>query len=128
MPRRFYPTVAEAIETHRLLIDEFGGLPGIRDKNLLESAMFRPQTGYYESLIDEGAALMESLANNHPFIDGNKRVAFVITDAFLRLNGHFIDAPTMKAYKFISGSLDEGTFRFDSIRTWLTANTKPLED
>ena len=128
MPPRFYPTVAEAIEAHRLLIEEFGGLHGIRDKNLLESAIFRPQTGYYESLIDEAAALMESLANNHAFIDGNKRVAFVVTDAFLRLNGRFVDAPTMKAYKFISGSLDEGTFRFDSIRTWLTAITKPLED
>lgn len=128
MPTRFYPTVAETIEAHRLLIDEFGGIHGIRDKNLLESAIFRPQTGYYETLVDEASALMESLANNHAFLDGNKRIAFVMTDVFLRLNGQFIDAPTMEAYKFISGSLDEGNFRFETIRRWLTANVKSLEE
>lgn len=128
MPPRFYPTVAEAIEAHRLLIEEFGGIHGIRDKNLLESAIFRPQAGYYENLVDEAAALMESLANNHAFLDGNKRIAFVMTDVFLRLNGQFIDLPTLEAYKFISGSLDEGSFRFESIRTWLAANVSPLEE
>jgi death-on-curing protein len=128
MPARFYPTIAETIETHRLLIDEFGGIHGIRDKNLLESAIFRPQTGYYETLVDEASALMESLANNHASLDGNKRIAFVMTDVFLRLNGQFIGVPTMEAYKFISGSLDEGTFRFETIRVWLVANVKPLEE
>ncbi|MGH9572857.1 MAG: type II toxin-antitoxin system death-on-curing family toxin [Candidatus Acidiferrales bacterium] len=128
MPSRFYPTVAETIEAHRLLIEEFGGIHGIRDKNLLESAIFRPQTGYYETLIDEAATLMESLANNHAFLDGNKRIAFVMTDVFLRLNGQFIDVPTTEAYQFISGSLDEGNFRFETIRRWLAVNVKSLEE
>lgn len=127
MPPRVYPTIAEVLEAHRLLIEEFGGIHGLRDKNLLESAIFRPQTGYYDTLLDESAALMESLANNHAFLDGNKRVAFLITDVFLRMNGHFIETPTMKAYEFITGSLEKGTFRFTQIRDWLAANTKPLE-
>jgi death-on-curing protein len=78
LPSRVYPTVAETIETHRLLIEEFGGLHGIRDRGLPESAVLRPQNGDYGSLIEEGAALMESLANNHAFLDGNKRVSFVM--------------------------------------------------
>ncbi|MGC2722226.1 MAG: Fic family protein, partial [Candidatus Acidiferrales bacterium] len=78
MPRRIYPTVAEAIEIQKTLIDEFGGPHGIRDVALLESAIFRPQTGYYGGLIEEAAALMESLAKNHAFIDGNKRISFVL--------------------------------------------------
>jgi Fic/DOC family len=74
-------------ETHRLLIEEFGGLGGIRDMGLLESAVLRAQNGYYSGLIEEASALMESLANNHAFIDGNKRISFVMTDAMLRANG-----------------------------------------
>ena len=127
MPCRVYPTLAEVLEAHRLLIEEFGGIHGLRDKNPLESAIFRPQTGYYETLVDEAAALMESLANNHAFLDGNKRVAFLITDVFLRMNGKFIDTPTMKAYEFIIGSLEKSTFRFPQIRDWLAENTKPLD-
>jgi death-on-curing protein len=64
----------------------------------LEAALLRPQLGYYEGLIEEAAALMESLANNHPFIDGNKRVAFFVTDTFLRMNGQYIDCDNSKAY------------------------------
>jgi death-on-curing protein len=75
MPPRIYPTVAETIETHRLLIEQFGGLGGIRDMGLLESAVLRAQNGYYSDLIEEGSALMESLANNHAFIDGNSLIA-----------------------------------------------------
>jgi death-on-curing protein len=53
----------------------------------LESALARPQTGYYRDLVEEGAPLWESLSQNHPFIDGNKRVAITVTAAFLKLNG-----------------------------------------
>ena len=64
MPGRIYPTVAEAKEFHKLLIEEFGGTHGLRDEGRLEAALFRPQTGYYATLAEEAAALMESLANN----------------------------------------------------------------
>ncbi len=79
MEQRLYPTVAEAIEIHRQLIDEFGGRHGLRDRGRLEAAIFRPQMGYYNDLVDEAAALMESLANNNAFVDGNKRISFALT-------------------------------------------------
>ncbi len=86
-----YLTIAEAIEIHRQLIDEFGGSRGLRDRGALEAAIFRPQIGYYDSLAEQAAALMESLANNHAFVDGNKRVSFAVTDTFLRVNGFYLD-------------------------------------
>lgn len=66
-----FPGLAEVLLLHASLIHEFGGTPGIRDQGALESALARPQTGYYESLVQEAAAMMESLANNHAFVDGN---------------------------------------------------------
>ena len=71
-----YPYVEEALELHQRLLKSFGGAQGVRDAGLLESALFRPQTGYYKDVIQMAAALMESLAINHPFVDGNKRVGF----------------------------------------------------
>src|SRR6266567_5439711 len=119
MAGRIYPTVAETIETHRLLIEEFGGSHGLRDRGLLEAAVMRPQSGYYGSLIEEAAALMESLANNHAFLDGNKRISFVMTDALLRANGYFIDVEPSEAHKFITESIEKREFRFDVIHDWL---------
>src|SRR5688572_746868 len=82
-----YPTLEEALELHRAVIERFGGSPGVRDPGALESALFRPQTGYYASLAAQAGALMQSLAMSHPFVDGNKRVAFALTAVFLRMNG-----------------------------------------
>jgi death on curing protein len=128
MAARIYPTVAETIETHRLLIDEFGGSHGIRDHGLLESAVMRPQNGYYNDLFEEAAALMESLGNNHAFIDGNKRICFVMTDAMLRANGYFLDVDTLDAHRFIVGSMERKEFRFPQIRDWIRAVAKPTAD
>jgi len=126
MPPRIYPTVAETIETHRLLIEEFGGLHGIRDTGLLESAVLRPQNGYYSNLIDEASALMETLANNHAFIDGNKRVSFVMTDAMLRANGYFLDVEAFEDHKLITGAMEKNGFRFTMIRDWIASIVRPL--
>jgi death-on-curing protein len=128
MPFRIYPTVAEAIEIHQLLIEEFGGLHGIRDQALLESAIFRPQSGYYNDLFEEAAALMESLSNNQAFLDGNKRVSFVLTDVMLRANGYFLDVDPLEAHKFINDAIAKKEFRFSQIRDWIVSITKPLED
>ena len=128
MPFRIYPTVAEAIEVHRLLIDEFGGLHGIRDQTLLESAIFRPQSGYYDGVFEEAAALMESVANNHAFLDGNKRVSFVLTDVMLRANGYFLDVDPVEAHQFINDAIAKKEFRFSQIRDWITSIKKPLND
>jgi death-on-curing protein len=87
MVERVYLTVGEVLQIHHQQIDEYGGAHGLRDKGLLESAVFRPQIGYYNNTAEEAAALMESLANNHPFLDGNKRVAFAVAHTFLLVNG-----------------------------------------
>lgn len=62
---------------------------------------------------------MESLANNHPFVDGNKRVSFAVTDTFLRLNGFYLEVEPEAAPSFIEGSIARGKFRFSLIRDWL---------
>lgn len=126
MEERLYPTVAEAIEIHRQLIDEFGGAHGLLDRGRLEAAIFRPQIGYHHDLIEEAAALMESLANNHAFLDGNKRISFALTDTFLRLNGHYLEVDPAGAHKFITGAIGRGEFRFRIIREWIAANVKAL--
>ena len=82
-----YLTLDEVLRIHELLLDAFGGASGVRDLGLIESALLRPQTGYYADLIEEAAALWESMAMNHGFIDGNKRVAYACLELFLQLNG-----------------------------------------
>ncbi|MGB6595546.1 MAG: type II toxin-antitoxin system death-on-curing family toxin [Candidatus Acidiferrum sp.] len=126
-PRYAYLTVGEAIEIHRQLIDEFGGIHGLRDQGLLEAAIFRPQNGYYDDLIHEAAALMESLVNNHAFLDGNKRVSLAVTDTFLRVNGYYLELEPLAAHKFMMESISKREFRVRQIREWLAPHVHPLE-
>lgn len=128
MSDRIYPTVAEAIAIQRILIEEFGGLHGVRDMALLESAIFRPQNGYYGSIIEEAAALMESLVKNHSFNDGNKRIGFVLTDVMLRANGYSIEVDQLEAHKVIEGALERKEFNFQMIVEWLTLVAKPNQE
>jgi death-on-curing protein len=121
-----YLTVAEVYQMQHRLIDIFGGLHGVRDKGAIEAAVFRPQTGYYNSLEEEAAALMESLGNNHGFLDGNKRIAFTATDVFLRRNGLYIEVEGASGYKFIAGSMERHEFRFAKILDWIRRHAKPL--
>src|SRR6266480_7572612 len=94
-------TVAEVYRMQFLLIERFGGVHGVRDKNAVEAAVFRAQTGYYNSLEEEAAALMESLGNNNGFLDGNKRIAFTATDVFPRRNGSYIAVEAADGSEFI---------------------------
>jgi len=114
-----YPTVAEVIAAHSRLIAKFGGSLGIRDLGALESAVARPQTGYYGDLIQEAAALWESLSQNHPFVDGNKRVAVTVTAAFLKMNGCLLEFNDLEAFSFLIGLYESGTLRFRELETWL---------
>ena len=125
MTRRFI-AIEKVIEMHRGVIETFGGAHGVRDRGSLESAILRPQMGYYDGLIEEAAALMESLSQNHPFIDGNKRVAFYATDAFLRLNGYYIDCDNEAAHAFFMALYATSSFRFVNLVPWLTEHVKPL--
>ena len=127
MSHRF-PSVAQVIAMHAELIKTFGGMYGIRDQAALESALLRPQIGYYDGLIQEAAALMESLANNHPFVDGNKRVAFFATDTFLRINGHYIDCDDEEAYAFFMELFETNSFRFTELEQWLDEHVRPESD
>jgi len=121
-----YLTVAEVYRMQHILIETFGGLHGVRDKNAVEAAVFRPQTGYYSSIEEEAAALMESLANNHGFVDGNKRIAFAAAATFLEINGSLLDVDSVDGYDFIDGSLKRHEFRFPQILNWIQQHTKPL--
>lgn len=121
-----YLSVEDAIAFHDDQIKIFGGAEGIRDLGQLASAMFRPQSGYYDDLIAEAAALWESLAVNHPFVDGNKRISFIVTDVFLQLNGLLIDAADDDIWKFKLGLFETGEFNFQNLETWLRKNTRKL--
>ena len=121
-----YPEIGEAIAIHAALIEEFGGAPGIRDEGALAAALMRPQLGYYDSLIEEAAALLESLANNHPFVDGNKRTAFAVTDIFLHLNGYYIDCDSREAFDFFMRLFETRAFRYAQLCPWLEEKVRSL--
>jgi death on curing protein len=114
-----YLTLIEVLEIHKMLIEEHGGAHGLRDAGALEAALFRPQSGYYNDLIAEASALFESLAINHPFLDGNKRIAFAATDIFLRINGARINKPPMDIHSDMMKMFDAGTFNIAHIEPWL---------
>jgi len=123
-----YLTLADVLAIHEDQLARYGGSAGVRDFGLLEAGLFRPQTGYYADLIAEAAALWESLAQNHPFIDGNKRTAFAATYTFLAINGVVIVADAGATYTFIIGLHETAEFRFDRLDAWLRTNTEPLRD
>jgi death-on-curing protein len=114
-----YVTTADALFFHTRLIDRYGGATGIRDLGALESALHRPQTGYYETLVHEAAALCESLVQNHPFVDGNKRVAFAVLDVFLRINGYTINASSESIYRRVMKLLQQGSLDMEHLVPWL---------
>jgi death-on-curing protein len=116
----------EAIAIQERLIDKFGGTPGLRDKGLLESALFRPQTGHYDDLAQMAAALFESLISNHAFVDGNKRVAFFFCDVFLRLNGWKLKVDSDSGYDFIVGSLERRQCDFEHLLPWIQQHLERL--
>ncbi|SDX47918.1 type II toxin-antitoxin system death-on-curing family toxin [Nitrosomonas oligotropha] len=114
-----YLTVPDILAIHSILIQRYGGTYGIRDSGTLESALFRLQSGFYVDIVAEAAALMESLAINHPFVDGNKRVAFAATDIFLRMNGYRINGESMIIYADMMQMLETSTFDLAHLEPWL---------
>lgn len=109
----------EVLAIHAILIDEFGGVESVRDLGALEAAVFRPQTGYYEDPIAEAAAFFESLIQNHPFLDGNKRTALGAADVHLRMNGYELGGDSTEHHRFIITSMNEGDLDWRSIDGWL---------
>ena len=117
--QRDYLTVADVLGMHTILMQRYGGAGGVRDPGALEVALFRPQTGYYSDIIAEAAALLESLAINHPFVDGNKRIAFAATDVFLRINGWCLKRQPMVIHTEMLKMLEAGTFDIAHLEPWL---------
>lgn len=119
MTARDYLTVADVLAMHAVLVPRFGGAPGVRDPGALESALFRPQTGYYDDIVAEAAALFESLAVNHPFVDGNKRIAFAVVDVFLRINGYRIKRVPKEILWNMMRMFESDTFDIAHLEPWL---------
>lgn len=89
--------------------------------------MARPQSGYYSDLIQEAAALWESLSQNHPFVDGNKRVGITVAAAFLKVNGYRLEFEDLEAHSFVIGLYERGTLRFAEFEKWLREHTFSAE-
>lgn len=110
-------------EIHDILIEKFGGAKGIRDRAILESAIHRPYQTFdgidlYPTPIDKASAIFESIISNHPFIDGNKRIAYVIMRLVLNENKYDISVDQNVKYDFVIGAA-RGELKFDGIRLWI---------
>jgi death on curing protein len=118
-------TLAEVLALHADLIERYGGTHGIRDQGLLEAALYRPQTGYYADLVEEAAALWESLSQNHPFVDGNKRTAFAAAYTFLAINGVRVAADSDVAIAFLTDLYETNQLNFERLAAWLRRHASP---
>ncbi|HWC15548.1 MAG TPA: type II toxin-antitoxin system death-on-curing family toxin [Terriglobales bacterium] len=117
-----YLTLEDILTIHDELVQRFGGTAGVRDLNALNSALGRPQSGYYADVIEEAAALFESIAQNHPFVDGNKRTAITATAVFLRLNGCKLRFGDAEAYEWMISLFEAKRFTKAAADDWLRAH------
>ncbi len=120
--------INEVTKIHDILIEKFGGAKGIRDKGTLESAINRPYQTFdgqelYPTPIDKGAAIFESIISNHPFIDGNKRTAYVLMRLVLKENNMDIDLGQDQKFDFVIKAA-KGELTYDQIRMWIQINLK----
>lgn len=121
-------SIEEVLRIHDILIEKFGGTPGVRDKELLKSSIFRPFNTFdsvdlYPTPIDKAAAMIESIVKNHPFIDGNKRTGYTLMRLFLLNEGLDIVASEDDKYDFVI-RIAEGKSSYDEIKTWIDSRTK----
>ena len=113
----------QVIEIHDALVEEFGGLPGFRDRGLLESALASPMMAVFgeelhKSVFDKAAAYLFGISRNHPFCDGNKRTAASTTLIFLRINGKSPKYKTDEFVEFVS-QVSQGNFEIPAISNYL---------
>ena len=122
--------LSEALAIHSLLIEQFGGSSGVRDIGLLQSALNRPfQTfdgkALYPQPVDKAAAIFESLINSHPFIDGNKRIAYTLLVLTLSEYGLDLKASQSDKYAFVI-SAAEGDLSYEGIHLGITEHLSVL--
>jgi death-on-curing protein len=126
-----YISISEVIELHRRIVDQSGGASGLRDLGGLESAIAQPRMTFggqdlYPTLIEKAGALCFSLVQNHPFVDGNKRLGHAAMEVFLILNGHEIQASVDEQENLILGVASSQISR-DSLIKWLTDHIFEIE-
>lgn len=126
-----YLDLAEVREAHRRVVAQSGGSPGVRDAGAVESAVAQPSMTFggqelYPALVEKAAALGYSLVNNHPFVDGNKRIGHAAMEVFVRLNGFRISAPVDEQEEFVL-RLASGAVSRDELVEWLHAHLVPLQ-
>ncbi len=126
MREAVFLSLEECIRLHEEQIRRFGGSAGLRDPGLLESALARPRSGYYQTLFEQAAALLQSLAMNHCFVDGNKRMAMGCAFIFLDLNGFEINASGKDAERFLIDKVIVGKADVGGISKWLADHASPL--
>jgi death-on-curing protein len=106
LPTPNFVSKSMVLSIHARQIERFGGTPGVRDEGLLESALAQPQATFggdflHPTISEQAAAYLYHIAMNHPFIDGNKRTAFAVTDTFLRLNACTLNLTDDRAYDLV---------------------------
>jgi len=121
-------TLDEVLEIHREMIERYGGSAGIRDAGLLESAVAMPQAGFgdtylHSNLFEMAAAYLFHLVQNHPFVDGNKRVGAMAAFVFLRINGWILTASESEFERMVR-QVAEGEMKKEKIASFLQRNTK----
>jgi death-on-curing protein len=117
-----YLSIEELMQINLEMVEAFGGASGIRDRGALEAAVARPQTGYYRDIIEEGAALCESLLQNHPFLDGNKRTAITATAVFYQLNGYALRFGDRELYDWLIHLYTTGRANKQSLDAWFRSH------
>lgn len=123
-------SVKEALQIHAIVIVEHGGSTGVREMNLLESALNRPYQTFdgselYPTAVEKAAAIIESVVKNHPFSDGNKRTGYVLCRLLLMENALDIKASPEDKYEFVI-RISTGEIDYDEIKRWLEVNTNRL--
>ena len=118
----------EVLEIHSILIERFGGSNGIRDGELLDSALKRPYQTFdgielYPTPIEKAAAILESIVKNHPFVDGNKRTGYVLARLLIMSEQLDIRAGQEQKYQLVI-SISKGELSFDQIKEWLEKNSR----
>ena len=124
-----YLTPEQVLFIHARLIAETGGEHGVRDLGLLQSAVSRLQAVFdgnelYSDIYQKAAALLESLINNHPFVDGNKRTGITATAMFLQINDYFLTASNQEVESFVL-SVASGKQSVQTIAEWLRLHSNP---
>jgi death-on-curing protein len=113
---------------HEMLLAEHGGQPGVLDEGLLDAALAAPKNHFAYEEADPfrlAAIYAHGLTQNHPFADGNKRVALTVAGVFLELNGFRLDAPEQEAASAMNGLSDRSVSR-DEFADWLKASCSPI--